>query len=340
MRLGILLVGADMRVKDMVAISQLAEKGGFSTVAIAEAWRSAWVPLSAMAAGTSTINFAPYVLNAYGRRPLLAGMSAIDFNDLSNGRLVLGVGGGNRIINEAWQGIPHHRVLTKMREYVEILQRMMRVRLGENFNFQGKIHQMDWSPAVDPGDKPTPVYLAAVFPRMLKVAAQVADGIAGGATLSADYLTSTVKPMVREFAELTGREFSRLKWTSVAVFAMHEDREVARRAAREAICHFYAPLPHPYYEFTMREQGFGDTADKLLQLMPAGKTEEAIAAIPDDCIDRLTISGTPAECQQKMLGYKGVLDDMLLLNVLPSSDADNISSYRTLFSQLDVAAFA
>ena len=340
MRLGILLIGADMQVKDMVAIAQLAEKGEFSTVAIAEAWRSAWVPLSAMAAATTKINFAPYVLNAYGRSPLLAGMSAIDFNDLSNGRLILGVGGGNRIINETWQGIPHDRVLTKMREYVEILQKMTKVRAGEKFKFQGKIHQMDWSPAVDPGDKPIPVYLAAVFPRMLKVAAQIADGIAGGATLSADYLTNTVKPMAREFADLTGREFSTLKWASVQVFAMHEDREVARRAAREAICHFYAPLPHPYYEYTMREQGFADTADKLLRLMPAGKLEEAIAAIPDKCIDRLSICGTPAECREKMLGYNGVLDDMLLLNVLPSSKEDIISSYRSLFAELDVAAFA
>lgn len=339
MRVGMLLIGADMRVKDMVAIAQLAEQASFSTIAIAEAWRSGWVPLSAMAAATSKVKLAPYVLNAYARSPLLAGMSAIDFNDLAHGRLVLGVGGGNRTINEIWQGIPHERVLTKMREYVEILQRMGRTRLGDSCRYEGKIHRMDWSPAIDPGDKPFPVYLAAVFPKMLRVAAQSADGIAGGATLSVDYLTNTVKPMAREFAGLREREFSSLKWSAVAVFAMHEDREIARRAAREAICHFYAPLPHPYYEFTMREQGFSAVADKLLQLMPAGELDEAVAAIPDDCIDRLTISGTPSECKEKMQAYQGELDDMLLLNVLPSSANDNISSYRELFSQLDGAAF-
>ena len=88
-------------------------------------------------------------------------MSAIDFNDFSKQRLVLGVGGGNRTINVQWQGIPHERVLTKMAEYVTLIQRMARTRLGETLDFEGRIHRMHWSSAVDPGDRPFPVYLAA-----------------------------------------------------------------------------------------------------------------------------------------------------------------------------------
>jgi len=334
MRLGLLLVGAGMRIQDLVCIAQGAEQSGFGTIALAEAWRSGWVPLSAMAAATSEINLAPYVLNAYGRSPLLCGMSAIDFNDLSDGRLILGVGGGNRIINESWQGIPHERVLTKMREYVDILQQMARTRLGETLRFDGSVHQMNWSPAIEPGLEPFPVYLAAVFPKMLKVAAQTADGIAGGATLSLDYLTNTVQPLAREFAALSARDFSTLKWSAVGVFAMDPDRDAARRAAREAICHFYAPLPHPYYEFTMREQGFSDVADKLLQLMPAGELEQAIETIPDECIDNLTICGTPRECKEKLASYSNALDDLLLLNVMPSPENDPTASYTALFSEL------
>lgn len=133
-------------------------------------------------------------------------MSAIDFNDFSKQRLVLGVGGANRTINEQWQGIPHERVLTKMAEYVALIQRMARTRLGETLDFEGRIHRMHWSPAVDPGDRPFPVYLAAVFPRMLKVAGRVADGIACGATLSVDYLRDVVRPQVIDAAITAGRD--------------------------------------------------------------------------------------------------------------------------------------
>ncbi len=317
MKLGLIFTGGSESVSDLAALAVRAEQAGFSTLAMAEAWRSAWVPLTAMAAATRRIRLAPYVLNAYGHSALMSGMAAIDFNGFSGGRLTLGVGGGNRIINEQWQGIAHARVLTRMREYVTVLKRMARTRLGERLVFEGDIHRMDWSPAVDPGEAPFPVVLAAVFPRMMRVAAQVADGIGGGATLSVDYLRETLRPAAAEHAAAAGRDARELSWHAVGVTAVDADRERARRAAREAICHFYAPLPHPYYEYTMREQGFGAVADALLELVPSGRMEAAIDAIPDACIDRLVIAGTPQECRARLAAYDGLVDEMLLLNVMP-----------------------
>ena len=330
MNLGLIFTGGNTSVDELTRIAMQAESSGFNSVCMAEAWRSAWVPLTAMAAATSTIQLGTYVLNAYGHSPLWSGMAAIDCQEFSGGRLVLGVGGGNRIINEQWQGIPHERVLTKMREYVTLMKMMGRTRLGERLVYDGKIHQMDWSPSVDPGETPFPVYLAAVFPRMLKVAAEVADGIGAGATLSADYLRETMKPRAFAAATAAGRDPAAIKWSAVGVIAAHADRELARRAAREAICHLYAPLPHPYYEFTMREQGFGAAADALLTLMPEGKLEAAVEAIPDECLDQLVIAGTPAECRTRLASYDGILDEMLLLNALPAIDGDIIAAYEPL----------
>lgn len=332
MRPGLIFTGGGQTVADLVTLARAAEDAGFGMLGVAEAWRSGWVPLTAMAAATRTIRLGPYVLNAYGRSPLLAGMSAVDFNELSGGRLVLGVGGGNRIINEQWQGLEHSRVLTKMREYVALMQRIARTGLGERLLFEGEVHRMDWTPAVDPQPDPYPVYLAAVFPRMMRVAAQCANGIAGGATLSVEYLGETLKPQAAAHAEAAGRDPSTIAWAAVGVAAVHPDRDVARRAAREAICHFYAPLPHPYYEFTMREQGFSAAADRLLELVPAGKLEAAVDAIPDECIDRLTIAGTPAECRARLAAYEGVVDDLLLLNTLPPVPGDALASYRDLLT--------
>lgn len=330
MDLGLIFTGGDTNVRDLAAIAEQAECSGFSTLGMAEAWRSAWVPLTAMAAATSRIRLGPYVLNAYGRSPLLAGMSAIDFHEFSGGRLLLGVGGGNRLINESWQGIPHERVLTKMREYVQLMQRIARTRPGEQLLFEGQIYNMDWSPAIGCSHAPYPVYLAAVFPRMLRVAAQVADGIAAGATLSADYLRDVVKPQAAAAAGEVDRDPSSLGWTAVGIAAVDNDRERARRAAREAVCHLYAPLPHPYYEYTMREQGFGDAADALLKHMPAGDLEAAVAAIPDECIDTLTIAGTLEDCRTRLAAYDGVLDEMLLLNAMPVVAGNAVAAYASL----------
>ncbi|MCB1749920.1 MAG: LLM class flavin-dependent oxidoreductase, partial [Gammaproteobacteria bacterium] len=173
MQPGIIFTGGDCGVADLAAIASQAEHAGFGLLGMAEAWRSAFVPLTAMAAATRSIRLAPYVLNAYGHSPLMAAMAAIDFDDFSGGRLVLGLGGGNKVINETWQGIPHARVLTKMREYVTLLQRAARTPAGRRLHFAGEVHAMDWTPTVGPRAEPFPVYLAAVFPAMLRVAAGV-----------------------------------------------------------------------------------------------------------------------------------------------------------------------
>ncbi len=313
MKLGLLLLNGEM--KDLVATARRAEAAGFGSVMVAEVYRSAWVLLTAIAAATNTITLGPYVINAYARSPLVAGMSAIDFNEFANGRLVLGVGGGNREVNEVWQGIPHARVLTKLREYVTILQRMARCPAGQPLHFEGKIHRMQWTPAVTPLATPFPVFLAAVFPDMLRVAAACADGIAGGATLSADYLKNVMQPRAAAHAEAAGRDPAGLRWRSVMFTAVNEDREQARADARAALCSLFAPLPHPYYEYTMREQGFGAVVDQLLRLMPGGHTEAARKAIPDEAVDLLCIAGTKDECQAKVRAYEGVVEELLLVGV-------------------------
>ena len=330
MQLGLIFTGGDMSIEQLQRIARLAEDKGFRSLRMAEAWRSAWLPLTAMAATTERILLGPYILNAYAHSPLIAAMSAIDFQEFSGGRLLLGVGGGNRIINEQWQGIAHARVLRKMREYVQIMQRVARQPASQTLRFQGEIHRMEWSPVVASRQPPFPVLLSAVFPRMLRVAAQVADGIAAGATLSPQYVRDTLRPQAGKAALEVDRDPKSIHWTAVAITAIDTDREKARRAAREALCHLYAPLPHPYYEHTMREQGFARVADQLLQLMPNGHLDAAVDAIPDECVDQLCIAGDLSEASARLTAYRDVVDELLLLNASPVSSADPGAAYVEL----------
>ncbi len=332
MDLSLLVTGAGMSIGELLTIARQADSAGFDGFYMAEVHRTGFVPLTAVAGVTQRMRIGPYVLNAYGRSPLLTGMSAIDLNEVSGGRLVLGLGGGNRIINEVWQGIPHTRVLTKMTEYIEIVRRMAATRLGGRVDFDGAVHSCHWSPVIDPGERTFPIVLAAVFPSMLKIAARVADGVGGGATLGVDYLREVLRPQAAKAAADAGRDPATLRWSTVGVFAMDDDGERARAAARAALCHFYAPLPHPYYEHTMREQGFGAAADAALEHMPAGRLEAAMAAIPDACLDTLTIAGTPAECRARIAQYVGVVDELLLLNVMPPAAGNTVLGYQPLMT--------
>lgn len=318
MRLALLFTGAE-RLADTLAIGRAAEAAGFASLYMVEAYRSAWVPLAALAAATTRVTLGPYVANVYARSPLLAAMTAADFQELSGGRLHLGLGGGNRIINEQWQGIPHARVLTKVRETVDILRRAAATPAGATLDYAGQVHRMRWAPHGGPV-APYPISVAAIFPAMLRTAAACADGIAGGATLSPAYLREVLRPAAAAHATDAGRPATALAWRAVLFAAVGPDRAVTARAARSALCALFAPLPHPYYEYTMSEQGYGAVVARLKTLVPSGRLDAAIEAIPDDMVQRFTLCGTLAECRARLADYHDLLNEVLLSNALPITE--------------------
>jgi 5,10-methylenetetrahydromethanopterin reductase len=330
MKLGLIFPGGGMKIREMVTIAKEAEGAGFDSLYVTEAWRSGFVPLTALAMATQRVRLGTYVLNAYGRSPMLTGMSAIDLDELCGGRLLLGVGSGNRHINEDWQGVPHVEPYQKMKEYIECLKLMVRTHVGTLMAYEGKIHRMHWTPAVEPLRASIPIYLSAIFPRMVKVAGQVADGVAIGAMGSVEYLRDVLQPRVREAAAHAGRDPQSLGYVMAIFVSVSENREQARQAAREAICRLFSPLPHPYYDFLLREQGFSVAADVAQKLGPQGKLKQAADMIPDAAIDRLTIAGTPAECRKRIAAYEGTVEEVICVNVSYAAPyaADPLGSYR------------
>lgn len=332
MRKGLVLTGGGVTISQVVDIARDAEEAGVDSLYVTEAWRSGFVMLTALALATRSIKLGSYILNAYGRSPWLTAMSAIDLDEVSGGRFVLGIGTGNRHINEDWQGIPQKQPLRKMEEYVRLLKMAVSCRLGDSVKFAGEVHSMDWSPAIAPLRNTIPIYLAGLYPGMISVAGRVADGIALGALLSPDYLSSEVLPRFHEAAKGAGRDPGELGTIVAPFVSIAEDAEHARKAARNAICRLYWPLPHPYYDFVLREQGFSAAADAAIKHVPAGRMEQAAEAFTDDVIDAVTISGTLSHCEAALAKFEGTVDETVLVNVNYSgtSQAELLEAYASL----------
>jgi alkanesulfonate monooxygenase SsuD/methylene tetrahydromethanopterin reductase-like flavin-dependent oxidoreductase (luciferase family) len=319
-------------MQQMLDIARKAEAAGIDAIYLTEAWRSGFVGLAALAMATERVELGPCILNAYGRSPWLTAMSAVDLDELSGGRLVLGVGTGNKHINEEWQGIPQERPLRKMEEYVTLLRKAVSTRLGETLQWEGELHRMHWSPAVQPLRETIPVTLAAIFPKMIEVAGRVADGIAMGALVSPEYISDQVLPRFHAAAERADRDPSVLTANTAPFVSIDEDREVARQAAREAICHLYSPLPHPYYDYVLREQGFSKAADAAAKHVPEGRMEKALEAFTDDILDTVTVCGTMADCRAALSRFENVVDTLAFVNVgySGSDEANLLAGFDTL----------
>jgi 5,10-methylenetetrahydromethanopterin reductase len=314
MRLGILLVG-DLSIRDAVTVARDAEAAGLDSVHQVEAYRSGFVPLAAIAAATSRIGLGTYIVNAYGRSPFLTALSALDLDELSGGRFTLGVGVGNRHLNEQFQGIAGERPHAKMRDFVEVARRIVAAPVGERVEYEGRVHRIRWRRSF-PGARPSlPVHLAAIFPKMIQVAASVADGVALGVLVSAPYVREVVRPAIRGAATAAGRDPAAIAIPMGAVVAVDDDRERARDLVRRTIASFFHPLPHPYYDFLLREQGFAKVADACARHVPEGRIEAAIEPMDDALVDRLAFAGNAATCARRLREYEGLVDEAILLNV-------------------------
>jgi 5,10-methylenetetrahydromethanopterin reductase len=124
-----------------------------------------------------------------------------------------------------------------------------------------------------------------------------------------------MKPRFQKAAIDAGRDPDALGIYFAPFVSVDEDAETAKHAARAAIAHLYAPLPHPYYDHVLREQGFSEAADACAEHVPAGRMERALEAITDDVLDAVTVSGTEEQCRATLAKFEGVVDQALLVNV-------------------------
>jgi 5,10-methylenetetrahydromethanopterin reductase len=319
---GVLLAGVGMSIPETVAAAQRAEAAGFDSVYCVEAYRSGLTMAAAIAAGTERVRIGPYVLNAFARTPFATGLAAIDLDDLSGGRLMLGIGSGNRYLTERWFGLTHEKPLAKMRDSVEIVRRMLCASPGDSVVYEGATHSIDWSPSsapFRPSSAPfrpsVPVVMAGIFPKMRTLAGEIGDGLAIGAVTSAAYVREVIRPAVFESIERAGRDPETFRFLITGMSAVDTDRERARSALRATISGIFVAHPHPYYEFMLREQGFGKQLDRCLTEVSAGRIEAAAETIDDAMIDQLSIGGTPTDCAQQTAAYDGLVDEMIYTDV-------------------------
>ena len=340
LRTSVLFGGADLTVDEMANVGSDAEARGVDGLYCVEAYRSGLVPLAALAFATRRATIGPYVLNASFRTPFAAALEALDLSEISSGRLELAVGSGNPHISRHWMGVAPAPPLAQMRDYLQVVRMVLRARPGERVSYRGPAHSIDWVRQAAAGTNVhIPVYLAAVSPKMLQLAATAADGLALGALTSPAYVRDVIRPLVRTAAEQAGRDPAELGVKMCAMVAVHEDRAEAADQARRAVAGVFGAHPHPYYERLLKEQGFGVQLNKCLAELAAGKAEAAAGAF-DAVIDSVMIWGTPADCAARLSAYEGMVDEVVLANTatpaVPGAD-EAVTRYRPLLEVIERA---
>ena len=176
MRLG-LIAGSGADWKDSLEKVKIAENLGYEMIASGEAWGTSVLPWqTAIALNTSKVAIASSILNTYSRTPAAMAQEYAMLEELSGGRMVLGLGSSGAFVVEHFHGIPFEKPLTRIREYTQIFDTLM---AGAPLNYEGESFQMSRGFRLEyqrTRDK-VPVYIAAISPKSIRQTGEIADGI-------------------------------------------------------------------------------------------------------------------------------------------------------------------
>src|SRR2546421_6300887 len=279
---------------DLFPLVEEAERLGFDSVWVAEAWGTDAVSvLGWLAAKTEKIKLGSAIMQIPGRTPANTAMTAATLDLLSGGRFLLGLGTSGPQVVEGWHGQPWGKPLGKTREYVEIVRAALRRQVVEH---HGDHYRIPWDgPGATGLGKPLklmlrplrteiPIYLAALGPKNVALAAEIADG----------WLPIFVDP--ERFGDAFGASLAAappdFEIAATASVLVGDDVEALRDALRPHVALYVGGMGakgRNFYNALVRRYGWEDEAERIQALYLAGKQREAIAAVPDALVDAVAL---------------------------------------------------
>jgi F420-dependent oxidoreductase-like protein len=303
--------GLGLSAADQLAIVQEAERLGYESVWTAEAYGSdAATVLAWLAASTTRIKLGAAIFQMPARSPAMTAMTAATIDQLSDGRMLLGIGSSGPQVAEGWHGQRFARQLDRTRDYVAVVrQALARERLeyrGETLELPlpdgpGKALKLTIAPVQDA----IPIYLAAIGPKNTALAGEIADGWLP-TLLSPEHLSEFV-PLLREGADRTGRSLEGFDIAPTVNVMISDDIGAARDAMRPFLALYIGGMgsrEKNFYNALAVRYGHADAARRIQDLYLDGKREEAMAALPDELIDTVTLCGPADRVRERLAIYR------------------------------------
>jgi F420-dependent oxidoreductase-like protein len=330
MRIGLNIGYSGKRAMVPMPLIHQAEAAGFDSVWVAEAYGSDAVSVASwVLAQTSRIKVGTAIMQLPARTPANAAMTAMTLAQLSGNRFLIGLGASGPQVVEGWHGVPYAKPITRMREYIRIMRKIME-RQGA-VEFDGEIYQLPYrGPGATGLGKPLksileatpgiPIYCASFTPAGLEAAAEVADGVFP-IWLAPDRVAVIDQHLVGGLAARTDgktrREFDVAPTVSVVV---GDDLDACRRPVKENMALYIGGMgarEKNFYNRYTRELGYEEAAIRIQDLYLSGRKEEAVQAVPDALVDEVSLIGPLGRIRERAaawreLGRTGQVGTMIL----------------------------
>jgi len=337
---------------DNIALAQEADRVGYSVIWAAEAYGSDAVTVLAwMGALTQHVDLGSAVMQIPARTPAMTAMTAATLDTLSGGRFRLGLGVSGPQVSEGWHGVKFDQPLARTREYVDIVRMALRRETvayeGRHWTLPlpggpGKALKM----SIHPVRSHLPVYLAAVGPKNLELAGEIADGwlaIFFSPEHSGDLLASLTVGRARADRGTDSDRLAGFDVVPTVPVVLGDDLEAAATPLRSYAALYLGGMgsrDRNFYNALAVRMGFEEGAAKVQDLFLAKAHREAAAAVPLDFIDQTSLIGPRERVRDRLSRYAS--SGVTTLTVAPegASLAERLHVVRTMAELLDETGLA
>ncbi|MEE3287967.1 MAG: LLM class flavin-dependent oxidoreductase [Pseudomonadota bacterium] len=297
-RIGIAFSGGPSPA-EIVECVKLAESLGYESAWVAEAHGGdQFSILTACAAQTSTILLGTAISSVFVRSAPTIAMAAATVDEISGGRFILGLGSSHKVQVEPEHGMDYARPITRVRESVDIVRVLLRDGVVQYAGETVAIENFDlW---FSPKRSDVPIYLAGLFPKMISVCGEIADGLI--LTRSTLETGLRARQWIAQGAERCGRNPADVDVTSLLPAALADNHQQALDSLRPGLAFYLGFFPR--YNRLIAEYGFAEEAASVAAAWARGDREAATRAVTDVMIEATSVVGTAEQFREKIETYR------------------------------------
>lgn len=318
MRLGV-LVGGGADWRGSLEKVRIAESLGYELVATGEAWGPSTVPwMTLLAAHTEKIQIGTSILNVYSRSPGAIAQEFAALETISGGRMVCGLGSSGHRVIEHFHGVPFRKPLRRIREYVEIINLLIK---GERLEYEGELFSLQRGFTLD-YDRPrdhVPIYIAAITPKSIVQTGEIADGIFPIHWPKGRF--ATLRQALSNASTAAGRPGNSVTiapFTNVYVLDGTND-DALWQAARQPLFHYVNRMGDFYWNM-LADNGFEPEVSASREAWRARDRDGAMAAISTDMVREIQVIG-PMESVAEQLAERADAGAELQMVQMPGGSA-------------------
>ncbi|MBT4492380.1 MAG: LLM class F420-dependent oxidoreductase [Gammaproteobacteria bacterium] len=333
MKLGAVVVSLGKPGGDgIIELAREIEAMGYEAIWFPEIYGAdCFTPLAWIGAHTSRISLGTSIMQISARTPMSAAMHAVSLDHLSNGRLILGIGVSGPQVVEGWYGQPYPKPLARTREWIQIFRKI--VARQDPVNFDGDHYQIPHAGGTGLG-KPLklilhpvrdhiPLYLGAEGPKNVALGAELCDG----------WIPMILSPyrMMDQYKDAMRIKAPQFEIAATVPVFIDDDVDRALAAVKQQVGFYIGGMGARTYNVHkdhVSRMGFEAEADKIQELFLAGKRDQAIAAVPDQLVDEISLCGPRERIRDRLTAWKE--SPVTMLNV----DSSNPDTLRFLAEEL------